>query len=239
MKRVSVFSMVLIIGIFCSGCTSVKFYNDTIPIDDCSVISPGIGVTITGVSGSYRTNFTLTTGMFGVNRWWLIPSGEQSITANYAGPEGSANGIKSELYDFESGHYYFISGDTSDGKARLAIYDITDSGVSSFEKKVENAEKKIDSLKRTPHESSDTRNNVSAGFVHIDGGTFTMGSPSTEIGNEENYEIQHQVTVNGFYMGKYEVTQSEYKAVIGTNPSIFKGAKLPVEHVTWYDAIEY
>jgi formylglycine-generating enzyme required for sulfatase activity len=75
-------------------------------------------------------------------------------------------------------------------------------------------------------------------FVRIEGGTFTMGSPSTEVDRLEN-EVQHQVTVGSFYMGKYEVTQKEYEAAMGTNPSIFKGAKLPVDDVSWYDAIEY
>jgi formylglycine-generating enzyme required for sulfatase activity len=79
---------------------------------------------------------------------------------------------------------------------------------------------------------------VPDGFVRIEGGTFTMGSPSTEVDRQDN-EAQHQVTVNGFYMGKYEVTQAEYEAVMGTNPSSFKGAKLPVERVSWFDAVEY
>jgi formylglycine-generating enzyme required for sulfatase activity len=51
--------------------------------------------------------------------------------------------------------------------------------------------------------------------------------------------LQHQVTVSGFYMGKYEVTQAEYEAVMGTNPSWFKGPNLPVEKVSWFDAVEY
>jgi formylglycine-generating enzyme required for sulfatase activity len=75
-------------------------------------------------------------------------------------------------------------------------------------------------------------------FVRIEGGTFTMGSPSTEVGRN-NDESQHRVTVGGFYLGKYEVTQAEYEAVMGTNPSYFKEAMLPVENVSWYDAIEY
>ena len=76
------------------------------------------------------------------------------------------------------------------------------------------------------------------GFVLINGGTFTMGSPANESGREDN-EVQHQVTVSSFYMGKYEVTQKEYQEVMGTNPSKFKGDNLPVEQVSWYDAIGY
>jgi formylglycine-generating enzyme required for sulfatase activity len=79
---------------------------------------------------------------------------------------------------------------------------------------------------------------IPADFVRIEGGTFTMGSSSTEVNRLDN-EVQHQVTVNSFSMGKYEVTQAEYEAVMGSNPSFFKGGRLPVEQVSWYDAIEY
>jgi WD40 repeat protein/formylglycine-generating enzyme required for sulfatase activity len=76
-------------------------------------------------------------------------------------------------------------------------------------------------------------------MVRINGGTFTMGSPANEPDRKDN-EVQHQVTVNSFYMGKYEVTQNEYQEVMGTNPSWNKGRdNLPVEQVSWYDAIEY
>jgi len=76
-------------------------------------------------------------------------------------------------------------------------------------------------------------------FVQINGGTFTMGSPEDEPEREDDEGPQHQVTVSSFYMGKYEVTQKEYQEVMGTNPSEFKGDNLPVENVSWYDAIEY
>jgi formylglycine-generating enzyme required for sulfatase activity len=76
------------------------------------------------------------------------------------------------------------------------------------------------------------------GFVRIESGTFTMGSPVNEPERRDN-EIQHQVTVGSFYMGKYEVTQKEYQEIMGINPSNFKGDNLPVERVSWYDAIEY
>jgi formylglycine-generating enzyme required for sulfatase activity len=75
-------------------------------------------------------------------------------------------------------------------------------------------------------------------FVRIKGGTYMMGSPADEPEREDD-EIQHQVTVSGFYMGKYEVTQKEYEEVMGTNPSAFEGDNLPVENVSWYDAVEY
>jgi formylglycine-generating enzyme required for sulfatase activity len=84
-------------------------------------------------------------------------------------------------------------------------------------------------------------------MVYIHGGTFAMGSAADERGRSEREGPQHQVTVNSFYMGRYPVTQAEYQAVMGTNPSYFlSGAdageiqnKRPVENVTWYDAIEY
>jgi len=76
-------------------------------------------------------------------------------------------------------------------------------------------------------------------MVRIEGGTFTMGSPDDEPGREDYEGPQHQVTVSSFYMGKYPVTQEEYQAVMGVNPSYFKGDNLPVEQVSWYDAVEY
>jgi formylglycine-generating enzyme required for sulfatase activity len=72
-------------------------------------------------------------------------------------------------------------------------------------------------------------------FVRVEGGTFQMGSNS---GFDDEKPV-HTVTITGFYMGKYEVTQKEWTAIMGSNPSEFKGDNLPVENVSWYDAIEY
>jgi formylglycine-generating enzyme required for sulfatase activity len=76
-------------------------------------------------------------------------------------------------------------------------------------------------------------------MVRIQGGTFTMGSPANEPGRHDWEGPQHQVTISSFYMGKYEVTQREYQEVMRTNPSSFKGDNLPVEQVSWFDAVEY
>ena len=76
------------------------------------------------------------------------------------------------------------------------------------------------------------------GLILIKGGTFEMGSPESEAQRGED-ETQHTVTVSDFYIGKYEVTQKEYQEIMGENPSNFKEDNLPVESITWYDAIRY
>lgn len=65
-----------------------------------------------------------------------------------------------------------------------------------------------------------------------------MGSPKTENWRTKD-EKRHSVTVSDFYMSAYEVSQAEYKKTMGKNPSRFKGKKLPVETVSWMDAVRY
>ena len=79
---------------------------------------------------------------------------------------------------------------------------------------------------------------VKDGFVLIEGGTFLMGSPESENWRIDD-ETQHSVTVSAFYIDKYETTQKEYARITGNNPSSFKGDDLPIESITWLDAIRY
>ena len=79
---------------------------------------------------------------------------------------------------------------------------------------------------------------VDDGFVWIRGGSFLMGSPESENWRIED-ETQHEVTVSGFYMSPCEVTQAEYEHLMGVNPSHFKGENLPVENVSWLDAVRF
>lgn len=85
----------------------------------------------------------------------------------------------------------------------------------------------------------DLGNGVTLEMVQIPGGKFTMGSPPGEAQRESDESPQHQVTVEGFFMGKYEITQAQYQAIMGNNPSNFKGEKRPVENVSWDDAVEF
>jgi eukaryotic-like serine/threonine-protein kinase len=66
-----------------------------------------------------------------------------------------------------------------------------------------------------------------------------MGSPTTELGRESDEGPQHTVTIQSFFIGKYAVTQQQWETVMGNNPSSFKGAKRPVERVSWDDAVEF
>lgn len=65
-----------------------------------------------------------------------------------------------------------------------------------------------------------------------------MGSPESEAWRS-NDETQHSVTVDDFYLSPCEVTQYEYRQVMGANPSSFIGENLPVEMVSWLDAVNY
>ena len=85
----------------------------------------------------------------------------------------------------------------------------------------------------------DLGNGVTLDMVQIPGGTFTMGSPATEAKRDESESPQHQVIVPAFFMGRYPVTQAQYQAIVGNNPSTFKGANRPVEQVNWNEAVEF
>ena len=77
-------------------------------------------------------------------------------------------------------------------------------------------------------------------LVWIPCGTFTMGSPASEPARNPDEGPQTRVTISqGFWIGKHEVTQSEYQSVMGSNPSGFKGDNLPVERMSWHDAVAY
>ena len=73
-------------------------------------------------------------------------------------------------------------------------------------------------------------------MVYVSGGTFTMGATSEQGSDAESDEKPtHSVTLSSYYICKYEVTQALWRAVMGSNPSNFKGDNLPVEWVSWND----
>ncbi|MDP8256805.1 MAG: formylglycine-generating enzyme family protein [Candidatus Alcyoniella australis] len=85
---------------------------------------------------------------------------------------------------------------------------------------------------------------ITDGYSYIPCGTFLMGSPADETGRREN-EAQHQVSFShDFELMQQEVTQEQFEAFLGFNPSFYPefgtdGLTLPVEQVSWYDALAY
>ncbi len=85
-------------------------------------------------------------------------------------------------------------------------------------------------------------------MVQIPAGRFLMGSPEDELERSDSEGPQHEVAVTSFFMGRYPITQAQWRRVVQmpkvardleVNPSHFKGDKRPVENVSWYDAIEF
>jgi formylglycine-generating enzyme required for sulfatase activity len=98
-------------------------------------------------------------------------------------------------------------------------------------------------IKRTPGKAKyfreDLGNGIYLDMTYIPGGTFLMGSPESEEHSDNDERPQHLVTIPPFWMGKYAVTQEQWQAIMGNNPSFFRGAKLPVETVNWHECQQF
>jgi formylglycine-generating enzyme required for sulfatase activity len=102
--------------------------------------------------------------------------------------------------------------------------------------------------RQTQYFTEDLGNGIGLDMILIPGGSFEMGSPSDELEHDDTEAPQHEVTVSEFFMGRYPITQAQWRVVAGfsrvnrdlkPNPSYFKGDKRPVERVSWYDAVEF
>ncbi len=102
--------------------------------------------------------------------------------------------------------------------------------------------------KTAPYYIEDLGNEIRLEMVLIPGGSFMMGSPEDELERRESESPQHLVNINPFCIGKYPVTQEQWRAVaslpqvhrtLDSEPSRFTGDKRPVEQVSWDDAVEF
>ena len=94
----------------------------------------------------------------------------------------------------------------------------------------------VNPLPSNPQQGTVWKNSIGMKLVWIPPGEFEMGSDH----GESNEKPIHTVKISkGYYMGIYEVTQEQYQEVMGTNPSHFKGDHLPVETVSWNDAVKF
>ena len=84
-----------------------------------------------------------------------------------------------------------------------------------------------------------TVNGVTFNMIKVEDGTFTMGATSEMTEPWDDEKPTHKVTLSSYYIGETEVTQALWKAVMGSNPSFFKGDDLPVEEVSWDDCQDF
>ena len=100
-------------------------------------------------------------------------------------------------------------------------------------------------MEQTPVTNGDNisipvKDGISIDMVRVEAGTFTMGATAEMKNPDDDEKPTHQVTLtNDYYIGKYEVTQALWKAVMGNKPSKFKGDNLPVEQVSWKDCQKF
>lgn len=100
---------------------------------------------------------------------------------------------------------------------------------STYNKSSRNESKKISEAERQL-----VIDNLINNMVYVHGGSFIMGAtPEQESNAEDDEKPAHQVTLSSYSIGRYEVTQSEWKSIMGNNPSDHKGDKFPVENVSW------
>jgi formylglycine-generating enzyme required for sulfatase activity len=96
--------------------------------------------------------------------------------------------------------------------------------------------------------TTETENPIGLDMIAIPAGSFTMGAPQSEPGSSGSERPQHEVTLQSFYLGRYPITQAQWRVVAGyeaidrdlnPNPSDFEGDNRPVENVSWEDAQEF
>ena len=130
---------------------------------------------------------------------------------------------------FKAKEYWQQAVNYNHADARVKLYNIQQeiyiNGVNKNSNKIKNDIELV------------TVNGVSFKMIKVDGGTFRMGSNDSEAEDDES--PVHNVTLSDYYIGETEVTQELWEAVMGNNPSYFKGSKNPVEKVSWDDCQEF
>ena len=183
---------------------------------NCALIKVGIGLQGVQFEGGVMGNVENKTGEY----WVYMPQGNRQLKvkhANYAPVMVSFADYGVEK--LESGKTYKLT-------------------VSAFAPHA-NGNQSTLSLP-VSHISIPVKDGISIEMVKVEAGTFPMDI-TTEYDNvfDDNYSSYQVTLTNNYYIGKYEVTQVLWQAVMGSNPSMFKGDNLPVEQVSWDDCQEF
>ena len=239
-----------------AGTTTAYSFGDEIAPKDANYASSMLGKPV--VVGSYKPNAFGLYDMHGnVREWcedWFGPYPTGSVTD----PKGPATGerwalrggcfVNDETYERSSDRNYYNPPDKRGAVVGFRLARTIDFKVTVAPtvpklyptklKQEEDAKAKQDDLvksKSVKEEVEDLGKGIKLEMVLIPAGKFMMGSPASEKGHRRDRESQHEVTLTkSYYLGKYEVTQEQWEAVMGNNPGRVIGAKLPVSDV-WGD----
>ena len=166
---------------------------------------------------------------------------EQALNYGEQGLDLVIAGLKDESWDVQNTAYLILIDRTEPKVKQALISNLQGLKLEKIEVVITNKYGEI--IKRQPclarYFIEYLGNGVNLEMAAIPGGTFMMGSPENEEGRCDDESPQHQVTVPSFFMGKYPVTQAQYQAIMGNNPSRFKGSNRPVEKVSWNDAVKF
>lgn len=185
----------------------------------------------------------------------LIKAGFEPLLTLARGWEAKARG-ETEIATTEFGKLGHSGEQVEVGGVKFTIPSVDEGNQFSFQTLTVNRRGEIINreTKQARYFSENLGNGITLEMVAIPGGTFLMGASENEKGSSSSELPQHQVTVPPFFMGKYPVTQAQWRAIasledlkverdLDPNPAYFKDSKdldlLPVEQVSWNDAVEF
>jgi formylglycine-generating enzyme required for sulfatase activity len=168
---------------------------------------------------------------------------QQALNYGEQGLDLVIAGLKDESYDIQNAAYLILNSRT-EPRIEQILQKPNHEGLKLEQIEVVTVNNYFgEIIQRQPrvarYFTEDLGNGVNLEMAAIPGGSFMMGSQENEVGRKDNESPQHHVTVPSFFMGKYPVTQAQYQAIMGTNPSYFKGSNRPVEGVSWNNAVAF
>ena len=171
-------------------------------------------------------------------------AGVQYVLVSEASTDGSGFFILAKLLDVETGKYGNVVNDFCNAEGQAIFKTSNALGARLFGASYgggSTTTARNQSFTETVSTLTIRVGNVSFEMVKVEAGTFTMGCTSEQGGDCGSDESPyHRVTISSdYYIGKYEVTQELWQAVMGNNPSNFKGFDRPVEMVSWNDCVEF
>ncbi|MBS9386143.1 MAG: SUMF1/EgtB/PvdO family nonheme iron enzyme [Dolichospermum sp. BR01] len=166
---------------------------------------------------------------------------EQAVNYGEQGLDLVIAGLKDKSWDIQNTAYLILSDRTETKVKQALISNLQGLKLEKIEVVTTNKFGEIIQRQQriAKYFIEDLGNGVILDMAAIPGDTFMMGSPENEAGRSDNESPQHQVTVPSFFMGKYPVTQAQYQAIMGNNPSYFEGSNRPVEQVSWINAVAF